>query len=56
MDRNFDGVAVPGKRFVDRVIYDFVNQVVQSDLARRSDIHRGALAHRIASLKDGYRR
>ena len=55
MNRDFDRIAVPGQCFVNRVINDFVNQMMQSQLAGRTDVHRGTLAHGIAALEHGYR-
>ena len=42
---DFDLVGMAGERFVDGVVHDFVDQVVQSHLAGRADVHRGTLAH-----------
>ena len=41
-----DLVGVTGERFVDRVVHDFVDQMVQSHLAGRADVHGGTFAHR----------
>src|SRR5581483_2904237 len=38
---DFDRVAVPGKRLVDRVIDDFIDQMVQTALAGVADVHPG---------------
>ena len=51
MDRYFDRVAITRKRLVDRVVNDLVNQMMQSDLAGRADIHRRPLSDRVAALK-----
>ena len=56
MDRHFDRVAISGQRFVDRIVDDFVNQVVKTDLAGRTDVHRRALAHRFAPFQNCDRR
>ena len=37
--------AIPGQRFVDRIVDDFVDQVVKSIDARRADVHRRALSN-----------
>ena len=37
--------AVPRERFVDGVVDDFVDQVMKSVDARRSDVHRGTLTN-----------
>ena len=44
MNGDFDLVGVTGERFVDGVVHDFVDQMMQSDLARRADIHGGTFA------------
>ena len=44
-------VAVAGQRFVDGVIDDFVDQVVQAHFAGRADIHGGAQAHRLQTFQ-----
>ncbi len=41
-----DLVAIARQGLVHRVVYDFPDQVVQSLLAGRADVHRRALAHR----------
>src|SRR5690606_13881142 len=38
---DLDQVAVAGERFVDGVVHDLVDEVVQTPLARRSDVHAG---------------
>ena len=48
---NFGGVA--GERFVDRVIYDLVDQVVQTALSGRANVHAGALANRFQTFQHG---
>ena len=45
LDRDFDLRGETGERFVDRVVDDFIHQMVQSHFARRADIHRRTLAH-----------
>ena len=42
-----DFVAVAGHGFVDRVIHHFPNEVVQTLLGGRANVHCGALAHRL---------
>ena len=42
--RYFDPVAVSRQRLVDSVIYDLLDKVMQSALARGADIHARALA------------
>ena len=46
VDGDVNPVGVAGQRFVHRVVHHFVHQVMQAELARRSDVHGGALAHR----------
>ena len=48
---NFGGVA--GERFVDRVIYDLVDQVVQTALSGRANVHAGALTNRFQTFQHG---
>jgi hypothetical protein len=45
--------AITSKSFVDCVIDDFINQVVEAAFAGRSDIHTGALADRLEAFEDG---
>ena len=40
-------------RLVDRVVDDFVHEVVQSGRSRRSDVHARALAHGLEALQHG---
>ena len=51
-DRYFDMGAVPSQGFVDGVIDDLVDQVMQAGRAGRTDIHAGALAHSLQALQD----
>jgi hypothetical protein len=51
-DRDFDMGAVPCKSFVDRVVHDFVYEVVQAALTCRSDVHAGTFANGIEAFKD----
>ena len=44
---DFDLVGVTGERFVDRVVHHFVDQMVQSHLAGRTDVHGGTFTHRL---------
>ena len=54
VDRDLDRVAIARKGLVDRIIHHLVNQMMQTDLARRADIHRRTLAYRIAALENRY--
>ena len=48
---NFGGVT--GECFVNRVIYDLVDQVVQTALSGRANVHAGALANRFQTFQHG---
>src|SRR5712692_428799 len=50
MNSYFDGVAESRQSFVNGVIDDFVNQVMQTQLACGSYIHRRSLAHSVATF------
>ena len=45
-DRDIYVVAVASKGLVDRVVDYFIDQVVQTPGARRTDIHTGSLSNR----------
>ena len=55
VDRDRDGVAVPGQRLVDRVVHHLVDEVMEPVLAGGPDVHRGPLADRLEPLEDGDR-
>ena len=44
MNGDFDLVCETGERFVDGVVHDFVNEMMQTKLAGRTDVHCRALA------------
>ncbi len=48
---HFHRVAVPGQSFVNRIVDYFIDQMMQSYLARGPDIHRRPLAHGIAPFE-----
>lgn len=50
-DGDVDGVAVPGEGFVDGVVDDLLDQVVQTAGPRRTDVHTGTLADRLEPLE-----
>lgn len=50
-DAHVDGVAVPGEGFVDGVVDDLLDQVVQTARAGRTDVHTGALADGLEPLE-----
>src|SRR5439155_25097008 len=41
---DLDRIAEPGESFVDRIVDDFVHEMVQAIGARVADVHRAALA------------
>jgi len=47
-----DGITVPGEGFVNRVIDDFIDQVMQSSDANIADVHGGAFANSFQSFED----
>ena len=51
VDRDANRVRVAGERFVDRVVDDFVDEMMQAALGRRADVHAGAFANRLESLE-----
>ena len=50
--RHVDRVAEARERFVYRVVYHFVDEVVKSALALVADVHAGAFAYRLEPLKN----
>ena len=51
-DRDVDCVAVPRKSLINRVVDDFVDQVVQAAFTGRADVHSGTLTYRLETLKN----
>ena len=51
-DLDLDVVAVAGQCFIDGVVHDLVDQMMQAALAGGTDIHARALAHRLQTLQD----
>ena len=45
-------VREPGQRFVDRVVDDFVDEMMQPGRSGRADVHRRPLAHRLEAFED----
>ena len=45
VDGNLDVVAITGERFVDGVVYNFVNQVMESLDTNVADIHGRTLTY-----------
>ena len=52
LDRDGDAVAIAGERFVDRVVDDLVDQVVEAARPGGADVHAGTLADRVEALED----
>ena len=52
VDRHLNFRAVARKRFVDGVIHNFIDKVVQAAHRRRADVHARALAHRLKPLEN----
>ena len=53
-DGHADGIADACHRFVNGVVHNFVDQVVQAALVGRADVHTGAAAHSLQTLEDLY--
>ena len=51
VDRHLNFRAVARKRFVDGVIHNFIDEVMQAAHRRRADVHARALAHRLQSFE-----
>jgi hypothetical protein len=49
-DINF--LAVPGESFVDGIVYDFVDEVMQTHLAGGTDVHCGTKADSFKAFED----
>jgi hypothetical protein len=47
-----DVVAIAGERFIDRVVDYLVDEVVETARPGGTDVHTGALAHCLKTLKD----
>jgi hypothetical protein len=52
MNANDDARGVSRHRFVNRVVYDLVDEMVEAALISGADVHSWALADCIESLKD----
>ena len=51
VDDNVDNAAVSGQVFVDRVVDDFVDEVMQAGaVIGIADVHAGPLAHALEAL------
>jgi hypothetical protein len=51
--RDIDRVAVAGQRFINGVIYDFVDQMVQTARTGGTDVHARPLADGFQTFEDG---
>ena len=52
VDDDIDFLGVAGESFVDGVVDDLVDEVMQTDLARRADVHGGTEADGLKAFKD----
>ena len=52
LQRDDDAIGEPGHRFVDCVVDDLPNEVVQTGQPGGTDVHPGTLAHRIETLEN----
>jgi hypothetical protein len=53
VDRHLDGGGVAGESLVDGVVDDLPDEVVQTALTGRADVHARTLANRLETLEDG---
>ena len=53
IDRHLNHIAVSGKRFVHRIVYNFINQMIQAFPRGTSDIHTRALTHCFETFQHG---
>ncbi|CCY55749.1 putative uncharacterized protein [Bacteroides eggerthii CAG:109] len=51
VDSNFDVVAITGERFINRVVHNFVNQVMKSFDTNVADIHGRTLTYSFQTLQ-----
>ena len=52
VNRDFDLVAVSGQRFVDGVVDNFENQMMQTPFAGVADVHAGPLSDRLQAFQN----
>ena len=52
VDGDVDLIAETSQRFIDRVVDDFVDEVMQTGRTRGADVYRRALADRFEALED----
>ena len=46
VDGDINVFCVAGERLINRVVHNFIDQVMQAHVASRADVHSRALAHR----------
>ena len=51
-NRDFDSVAIPRESLVDRVVDNFINEVVKPALTGRPDVHSGTLTDGLESFEN----
>ncbi len=49
---NVDPVGLAGERLIDRVVHDLLDEVVQTTLTGRADVHTRTLANRLKALEN----
>ena len=52
VDGDVDFVAEPGQRFVDGIVDDFPDEMMQAEIAGGTDVHRGTLANGFDAAED----
>ena len=52
VERDVDLIAVAGQRFVDRIVDDLVDQVMEARRTGRTDVHRRPFANSLQPLED----
>ena len=52
VDRDVDLIAEASQRFVDRVVHDLVNEMVQTGGARRPDVHGGPFPNGLEAFEN----
>jgi hypothetical protein len=53
MDRDGDVRSEAGKCFVDGVVYDLIDEVMEATHTGRADVHAGAAADGLETFEDG---
>src|SRR5262249_39707506 len=52
MNRDVDFVSVSGESFVDRIVDDFIDEVMKAEFAGRANVHGGTFAHRLHATEN----